>query len=239
MRKAERLFQLLTLLRSRRRVITAQMLAECLEVSERTIYRDIQALSLSGVPIEGEAGVGYRLKPGFTLPPIMFDQDELEALLLGARMVQRWGDSELGKAATNALDKIRATLPDPAHDAHLRSSEWMLVPEFSHGENARFGDLIRAGVREQKILYIDYRRADGEPSQRRLWPLGMVYWGTVWTLVGWCELRSDYRQFRLDRISQLQLLQEAYPQRSEISLQNYLASICEVSKSPPADKTSA
>ncbi len=235
MRKAERLFQLLTLLRSRRRVITAQVMAECLEVSERTIYRDIQALSLSGVPIEGEAGVGYRLKPGYSLPPIMFNEEELEALLLGARMVRRWGDSELGKAATTALDKIRATLPDQAHHAHLRSSEWMLVPDYSQGENARFGDLIRTGVREHRILHIDYRRADGEPSQRRLWPLGMVYWGTVWTLVGWCELRGDYRQFRLDRIVQLQLLEENYPQRDDISLQKYLASVCDVSQDPPVD----
>ena len=226
MRKAERLFQLLTLLRSRRRVITARSLAECLEVSERTIYRDIQALSLSGVPIEGEAGVGYRLKPGFSLPPIMFDQQELEALLLGARMVQRWGDTELGRSASSALDKIRANLSDQQHHDHTAMPEWLLVPEYSRGESARFGDQIRAAVKGRNILLIDYRREDGQASSRRVRPLGMVYWGSVWTFIGWCELRDDYRSFRLDRIDQLQLLEERYADDPDISLQKFLASVC-------------
>ncbi len=222
MRKAERLFQLLTLLRGRRTVITARSLAEYLQVSERTIYRDMQALTLSGIPIEGEAGVGYRLKPGFTIPPIMFNAQELEALQLGARMVQRWGDDELGAAADSALTKIRAILPDRLHFEHTLKPEWMLVPEYSSGENARFGEQIRAAIKAQKILNIQYKTAEDRQSSREIWPLGLVFWGNVWTLVSWCELRSDYRSFRLDRIMQLQTTDKDYPHSEEINLQHYI-----------------
>ena len=222
MRKAERLFQLLTLLRGRRTVITARSLAESLEVSERTIYRDMQALTLSGIPIEGEAGVGYRLKPGFTIPPIMFNAQELEALQLGARMVQRWADDELGAAADSALTKIRAILPDRLHFEHTLKPEWMLVPEYSAGENARFGEQIRAAIKAQQILNIQYKTADDRQSNREIWPLGLVFWGNVWTLVSWCELRSDYRSFRLDRIMQLEITTKDYPHSEEINLQHYI-----------------
>ncbi|MGB1238342.1 MAG: helix-turn-helix transcriptional regulator [Pseudomonadales bacterium] len=223
MRKAERLFQLITLLRGRRTAITAQTLALSLEVSERTVYRDVQSLSLSGIPIEGEAGVGYRLKPGFTLPPMMFEPRELEALLLGARMVQRWGDSDMAAAAEAALTKIRATLPDKLHIEHALRPEWMLVPEYSYGESARFGDQIGHAVKHYKVIQIHYRRADKQPSVRSVWPLGLVFWGSVWTLVSWCELRGDYRSFRLDRIISLETLERSYPDDGEINLANYIA----------------
>lgn len=222
MRKAERLFQLLTLLRGRRTVITARSLAESLQVSERTIYRDMQALTLSGIPIEGEAGVGYRLKPGFSIPPIMFNAQELEALLLGARMVQRWADNELGAAADSALTKIRAILPDRLHFEHTIKPEWLLVPEYSSGENARFGEQIRAAIKAQKILKIQYKTAEDRQSTREIWPLGLVFWGNVWTLVSWCELRTDYRSFRLDRIMQLETTAKDYPHSEEINLQHYI-----------------
>ena len=222
MRKAERLFQLLTLLRGRRTVITARSLAESLQVSERTIYRDMQALTLSGIPIEGEAGVGYRLKPGFSIPPIMFNAQELEALLLGARMVQRWADNELGAAADSALTKIRAILPDRLHFEHTIKPEWLLVPEYSSGENARFGEQIRAAIKAQKILKIQYKTAEDRQSTREIWPLGLVCWGNVWTLVSWCELRTDYRSFRLDRIMQLETTAKDYPHSEEINLQHYI-----------------
>ncbi|MCJ8338492.1 MAG: YafY family transcriptional regulator [Pseudomonadales bacterium] len=222
MRKAERLFQLLTLLRGRRTVITARSLAESLQVSERTIYRDMQALTLSGIPIEGEAGVGYRLKPGFSIPPIMFNAQELEALQLGARMVQRWADDELGAAADSALTKIRAILPDRLHFEHTLKPEWMLVPEYSSGENARFGEQIRAAIKQQKILKIQYKTGEDRQSTREIWPLGLVFWGNVWTLVSWCELRSDYRSFRLDRIMQLETTAKDYPHSEEINLQHYI-----------------
>ncbi len=223
MRKAERLFQLLTLLRGRRTVITARSLAEHLQVSERTIYRDMQSLSLSGVPIEGETGVGYRLKAGFTIPPIMFSPQELEAILLGARMVQRWGDQELGKAADSALTKIRAILPDKLHFEHAIKPEWLLVPDYSSGENARHGEQIRAAIKSLRVLSINYRTEDQQSSDREIWPLGLVFWGNVWTLISWCELRHAYRSFRLDRIIKLTPIERHYLLSDSINLQHYIA----------------
>lgn len=222
MRKAERLFQLLTLLRGRRTVITASALAEYLEVSERTIYRDMQALTLSGIPIEGEAGVGYRLKPGFTIPPIMFNAQELEAILLGARMVQRWGDTELGAAADSALTKVMAILPDKLHFEHTLKPEWLLVPEYAAGESARFGQEIRQAIKQQSIIKIDYKAQNQQITNREIWPLGLVFWGNVWTLVSWCELRTAYRSFRLDRINHLIVTAKNYPQRDDINLQHFI-----------------
>ncbi len=222
MRKAERLFQLLTLLRSRRQVITAQELAERLEVSERTIYRDMQALSLSGMPIESEAGVGYRLRPGFSVPPLMFDEDELEALLLGVRMVQGWSDDSLGRAADSALNKIRAVLPERLHQQHTHQPEWLIVPDFHRQNRTQHSDQIRQAIKDRCILDIDYQREDKANSQRCIWPLGLIYWGQTWTLVAWCELRNDYRMFRLDRIQDLHISDQHYPQDPNRSLQQYL-----------------
>ncbi|NQZ31166.1 MAG: YafY family transcriptional regulator [Oceanospirillaceae bacterium] len=222
MRKAERLFQLLTLMRGRRTVITAQTLAEYFDVSDRTIYRDIQALTLSGVPIEGEAGVGYRLKPGFSIPPLMFSPQELEALLLGVRMVQRFADTQLGIAADSALCKIQAILPDKLHFDHAIKPEWMLVPDFSTNENAKFGEQIRAAIKNKNILNLEYETESKQLSNRKVRPLGLIFWGKVWTLVGWCELREDYRSFRLDRIKSLLRNEETYLEQADISLQNFL-----------------
>jgi len=222
MRKAERLFQLLTLLRGRRTVITALTLAESFGVSERTIYRDIQSLSLSGVPIEGEAGVGYRLKPGFSIPPLMFNAQELEALLLGARMVQRFADPQLGSAAESALCKIQSILPDKLHYDHAIKPEWLLVPDYSFSESAQFGEQIRTAIKLNHILHFDYEAESKQHSTRKVRPLGLVFWGKVWTLVSWCELRTDYRSFRLDRIKQIHPCNELFTPQVAISLQIYL-----------------
>ena len=229
MRKAERLFQLLTLLRSRRTVITATQLAEQLEVSERTIYRDMQALTLSGIPIESEAGVGYRLKPGFTVPPLMFDEAELEALLLGVRMVQGWSDKQLGSAADSALQKIRAVLPDRLHHHYLDQPEWLLVPDYFQG-NSQYSDQLRAVIKARQLIQIDYCREDGTPSSRTLRPLGLVYWGKVWCLLAWCELRGQYRQFRLDRIQALTELDTCFELTPDCNLQHCMQLMCEQEK---------
>ncbi|NIB42889.1 YafY family transcriptional regulator [Pseudomaricurvus alkylphenolicus] len=226
MQKAERLFQLMTLLRSRRRAITAESLAQLMNVSERTIYRDMQTLTLSGVPIEGEAGVGYRLKPGFSLPPLMFDEQELEALLLGVRMVQAWSDEALGSAADSVLNKIRAVLPDRLHHLHTSREEWLQVPDIYQQQSAPFSADIRASIKHQNKLRIDYTREDGEHSSRTLWPLGLFYWGRTWTLVAWCEERNDYRMFRLDRINTLETLEETFENRADRSLQHYMSMVC-------------
>ncbi len=225
MQKAERLFQLMTLLRSRRRAITAEDLAQMMGVSERTIYRDMQTLTLSGMPIEGEAGVGYRLKPGFSLPPIMFDEEELEALLLGVRMVQGWSDESMGQAADSVLNKIRAILPDRLHHLHTQQ-EWLQVPDFHRGKSSAHSGALRRAIKARQIIHVGYQKECGESSERRLWPLGLFYWGRSWTLVAWCENRDDYRMFRLDRIQSLTELDEVFELRPDRNLQHYLSSQC-------------
>jgi len=223
MRKAERLFQILTLLRSRRTVITALELAEKLEVSERTIYRDIQALSLSGMPIESETGVGYRLKSSFSIPPLMFNESELEALLLGVRMVQGWSGEALGKAADSALQKIHSVLPDRLHNQSVQQPEWLLVPDMHRIKSAKYSDQLRDAIKNKYVLQIEYTREDGQQSHRDIWPLGMVYWGRTWTLIAWCEKRDDYRMFRLDRIKKLDWMNRYFETTEKCNLQHYLS----------------
>lgn len=222
MHRAERLFQLLNLLRNRRTVMTARQMSEHLRVSERTIYRDIQALSLSGVPVEGEAGVGYRLQRHYQLPPLMFDRHEVEALLLGARMVSGWGDEQMARSANHAIQKILAVLPD-----HLRHSDEnlpLLVPTFDDYQKiyTAHSPTIREAIRQQRQVIIDYVRADEQFSSRQIEPLGLIFWGKVWTLVAWCQLRNDYRVFRLDRIHQLVTTQETFTSNEKKSLKHYL-----------------
>ena len=221
MRRADRLFQILTLLRNRRTAITARQLAETLEVSERTIYRDVQSLICCGTPIEGEAGVGYRLNRHFDLPPLMFNTDEVEALLLGTRMVQAWSDRQLAAAADTAMQKILAALPDNLR--HRDEQLALLVPDchIDPGLMA-YSDDIRSAIKKRCSLSIQYCRADGEHSQRTVQPLGLIYWGRVWTLVTWCELRDDYRTFRLDRIQQLTSKQQQFETGPEKCLKHYL-----------------
>ncbi len=204
MRRADRLFQIVLLL-GRRRAVTARELADALQVSERTIYRDIADLSLSGVPVAGEAGVGYLMRSGYQLPPLMFDSDELAALALGSRMVQGWSDPELGRAAERALLKIEAVLP-PALKQRM-DAQALLVPDF-HVPPAMVAPLglLRRAIGESRKLAFDYTRADGSPSRRTVWPLGLFFWGETWTLGAWCELRAEYRSFRLDRMTALDLL---------------------------------
>lgn len=223
MRKAERLFQILNLLRNRRTALTAQRIAEQLAVSERTIYRDIQALSLSGVPIEGEAGVGYRLQRQFDLPPLMFDQEEVEALLLGARMIRAWSDRQLTTAANSALNKILAVLP--AHLRALEETSAIHVPDYQQQLTVScFSEDIRKAIRRRKkVVLEDYQDVHGVTTSRTVWPLGVFFWGATWTLVGWCELRAAYRAFRLDRIQRLQLTEAGYPVAADRSLEHYLA----------------
>jgi predicted DNA-binding transcriptional regulator YafY len=208
MRRADRLFQIVLLL-GRRRAVTARELAEQLQVSERTIYRDIADLSLSGVPVAGEAGVGYLMRGGFQLPPLMFDAEELAALALGSRMVQGWSDPELGRAAERALLKIEAVLPLGLKNELDRQA--LLVPDF-HVPPAMVAPLsqLRRAIREAHKVRFDYTRADGAASQRTVRPVGLFFWGEAWTLAAWCELRDDFRTFRLDRMRALESLDETF-----------------------------
>lgn len=201
MKRAERLFRLVLLLR-RTRTTTARKLARELNVSERTVYRDMQSLVLSGVPVEGEPGVGYVLRREFDLPPLMFDNDEAQALLLGARMVQAWGDTGLEQAAMRVLDKVRA-VSSPTLRASLES-QTLLAPDFHVSRDVRkkMGQ-VREGILEQRKIQFHYTRADGEQAVRLVRPLGLFFWGTTWSFGAWCELRAAFRNFRVDRMADM------------------------------------
>ncbi len=220
MRRADRLFQIVQILRNKR-LVTAKTLAERLEVSERTIYRDIQNLSLSGVPVEGEAGVGYRLRHAIDIPPIMFTSDEIEALVIGARMAKTWAGTELGYSAQSALDKITAVIPAELRNKIEDSKLFSL--RFDQRRDLDINlDICRKAIDGKRLLQMSYCRADGEQSLRRIRPLGLYFWGNVWTLVGWCELRDDFRNFRLDRIQSIQSENATFIDIEGQSLQDFI-----------------
>ena len=221
MRRADRLFQIIQFLQGRR-LVTARQLAERLQVSERTVYRDVQDLTLSGVPIEGEAGVGYMLRAGFHLPPLMFTPEEMEALVTGARLVKSWGGDKLADAAEQALVKIQHALP-PRLKEKLDDTR-LFAPGFhAYARHIPQLDRLRQAINERRVLEIGYTREDGEPSARSVRPLGLFFWGNVWTLAAWCELRNGYRNFRIDRISELKESARRFEETREISLEAMLA----------------
>lgn len=206
MHRADRLFQLVQLLR-RRRAVTAAELARSLEVSERTVYRYVRDLSLSGIPVEGEPGVGYRLKPGFDLPPLMFTAEELQALRLGAQIVQGWTDEALAAAASSALGRIEAALPERLQRESHR--EFLFAPTYSiTPESRRWMRELRQAMHARHKVAIVYRKAEegAVGESRTVEPLGLYFWGKTWTLGAWCELRQGFRTFRLDRITGLTIL---------------------------------
>ena len=217
MRRADRLFRLVQTLRGGR-LWTAARLAEAMEVSERTIYRDIADLQASGVPIDGAAGVGYLMRSGYDLPPLMFTREEVVALVLGARLVAAWGGASMAGAARDSLSKIESALPraDEVRDALERfgAPAIGLLAE----ERERLDVLDRA-TRERQVVAIDYAAPARPPTRRRVHPLGLWFWGTSWTLVAWCELRDDFRMFRVDRITAL----EPSGDRFEVSPERNLA----------------
>ncbi|MBI3102911.1 MAG: YafY family transcriptional regulator [Burkholderiales bacterium] len=205
MRRADRLFQLVQLIRSRR-LSTAQYLAQRLEVSPRTVYRDVADLVAQGVPIEGEAGVGYRMGRGFDLPPLMFSPDEAQALVACIRMGQSWLDPALARQAQSALGKVLAALPA---GARVQAQAMGLYAPANGLEPAVAQVLagLRAAVQTRQRVCLAYADAQGVGSERTVRPLGCFYWGRVWTLVAWCEQRQDFRSFRLDRIEQWRMLE--------------------------------
>ncbi|MGI9407272.1 MAG: helix-turn-helix transcriptional regulator [Hyphomicrobiaceae bacterium] len=198
MRRADRLFEIIQIMR-RKGLVRARDLGEELEVSERTIYRDIQDLMTSGVPIEGEAGIGYVLKAGFDLPPLMLKESEIEALMLGARIVESWADPELANAASDVIAKVEAVLPDRLR--RYMAEVALLAPSQHYMEPVMFdlADLRRA-LRERRPISMEYSDIEGNQTDRTVRPLSLAYFGPVWLLAAWCELRDDFRTFRLDRI---------------------------------------
>lgn len=221
MRKADRLFQIVQILRSRRTVTTARHLADRLEVTERTIYRDMQDLMLSGVPIIGEAGVGYALPRAFDLPPLMFTDEELTAITLGARLVASWSDEALADAAKQALHKIQAVVPERLQE---RLSKENLFSPIRHIDPEVAANMakVRSAAETSRKLAIEYVAESGETSSRTLWPLGLFFWGSVWTLGAWCELRKSFRNFRLDRITSLIVLDDVFPSTPGRTLQDLI-----------------
>lgn len=200
MRRADRLFQIVQYLRGGR-LTTAAQLAEKLEVTPRTIYRDVADLIGSGVPIEGEAGVGYLMRDGYDLPPLMFTADEIVALVAGARMVRAWGGASMAGAAEEALVKIEAVLPDSARERVAAVPiHAFQMPQLTDDVRVLI-DRVEAAAEAHRRLSLDYADKNGVPSERVIRPLGLWFWGNAWTVVGWCELRNDFRMFRLDRIA--------------------------------------
>jgi predicted DNA-binding transcriptional regulator YafY len=223
MRRADRLFRIVQFLRLGR-LLTAQQLAEKLEVSQRTIYRDIQDLQLSGTPIEGEAGVGYTIRRDFDLPPLMFTRSELTALVLGARLVRAWGGAENVIAATQALQRIEAVLP-----ADLRSeldSILLYAPGYVMEQYLRERlDELHAACLARRAVAFAYERQDGERSSRNVRPLALVFWSGVWTLTSWCELRDDFRTFRIDRMQDVVVLKREFVQKRGQRLEDFLRTV--------------
>jgi predicted DNA-binding transcriptional regulator YafY len=230
MRRADRLFHLVQLIRGRR-LSTAEFLAKRLEVSERTIYRDVADLQHQGVPIEGEAGVGYRLGAGFDLPPLMFTQKEANALAASVRLAQAWLDPAMAGDAETAWSKIVSVLP-PAARATAEGVPLYAVVIEPDAATQRSLQLLREAVHARRKVKMRYLDAGGRESRRVLWPLGCFYWGSVWTLGAWCEARQDFRSFRVDRMAAVEVLDERVGHEAGRTLADYLRSV-KASTRPP------
>jgi len=210
MRRADRLFRIIQVLRRHKRPVTARTIAEELEASPRTIYRDIAQLMADRVPIRGEAGVGYVLEGGFDMPPLMLTPDEIEAAMLGANWVMGHGDASLKRAAADLIAKIGAVIPE-----HLRPIllEPIVAAPALPGAPADMIDMarVRTAIRTQGKIALAYRDEKGEATRRVVWPVAVSYWDRARLIVGWCELRKGFRRFRTDRISAYEFLPERYP----------------------------
>ena len=211
MRRSDRLFDIIQRLRTASKPTTAATLAEELEVTPRTVYRDIATLQARRVPIEGAAGVGYMLRKGFDLPPLMFTIDEVEAIAVGARLVRRLKDPKLQEAADAVLAKVTVVVPERMRQ-HIADTPVYVSPGMAaEAEGADLAE-VRAAIRDSRKLYIAYADEQGRRTNRVIWPIAMAYYVDV-TLVGaWCELRADYRNFRVERIQSSRVLDEHFDQ---------------------------
>lgn len=218
MSRTQRLLDLMQILRCRRYPIAGHALAEQLGISMRTLYRDIATLQQQGAEIVGEAGVGYVLRPGFMLPPLMFSSAEIEALVLGMRWVTRRGDSQLAEAAGNALAKIADVLPAALRD-DLEANTLLIGPTSAVAVSDELRVRLRAMIRSECKITVAYCDAQGASSQRTLWPFGLGYFEQIQVLLAWCELRQGFRHFRLDRISAMSSLEVRYPRGRRALLQ--------------------
>jgi predicted DNA-binding transcriptional regulator YafY len=230
-RRADRLFQIAELLRGRR-LTTAQQLAEWLHISQRTVYRDVRDLQLSGVPIEGEAGIGYRLSRSASLPPLTFTADELAALAAGARMIETWGGAALASGARSALAKVASAMPADKRATLERLAVFAPSFHLDRGFSEKVDTLHRA-VDTHRVVSFAYRDRQGAQTERRIWPLSLVYWGGLWTVGAWCELRSDFRNFDIAQMTNVEQ-QEPFPDMAGRRLADYLRRV----EAPSERKTS-
>ena len=214
MSRAQRLLDLIQLLRSHRQPVSGAALAEELGISLRTLYRDIVTLIGQGAHIDGEAGVGYVLRPGFMLPPLMFTEDEIEALVLGTRWVAQRTDAPLSKAARNALTKIIAVLPDDMKDGVEDNGLMVAMSREIPAGDAEL-PTIRLAIRGERKLRVAYVDADGKRTARTIWPFAIGFYEKVRMVAAWCETRKDFRHFRTDRIAKLTLTETRYPRRRQ------------------------
>jgi predicted DNA-binding transcriptional regulator YafY len=218
--RAQRLLDLIQVLRRHRHPVSGATLAEATGVSLRTLYRDIELLKAEGAHIDGEAGVGYVLRPGFMLPPLMFSEEEIEALVLGSRWVHQRADRALADAAANVLAKIGAVLPKDLRET-LDESGLLIGP----GDPIAAGDAqlpkIRQAIRTERKIGLSYRDNNGADSKRTIWPFALSFFEKVRVVVAWCELREDYRHFRTDRIVVLNMTEKRYPRRRQAMLKEW------------------
>ena len=222
MSRAQRLLDLIQALRGYRRPVSGATLAETLGISLRTVYRDIETLKAQGAHIDGEPGVGYVLRPGFMLPPLMFSEEEIEAIVLGSRWVADRADAALGAAARNAVAKIAAVLPQDLKIS-LDTSSLLVGP----GSAVAAGDAelptIRLAIRTERKLRILYVDGRGRDSKRTIWPFALAFFDRVRVVVAWCETREGFRHFRTDRIRKVQFVDKRYPRRRQVLLKDWRA----------------
>jgi predicted DNA-binding transcriptional regulator YafY len=228
MSRSARLLQLLDTLRRARQPQTGPELAQALGISLRTLYRDIATLRTQGADILGDPGIGFEMRPGFLLPPLMFSADELAALRLGMAMVSTWGDPALAELAANAQAKINAVLPP---SAARQPAAQLFVPDLHDYPVARLTPLRRA-IAARQYVELDYCRADGALSRRRVRPLGLFFWGVSWTLAAWCEARDEFRNFRIDRMLACTPLADTFTPQAGRTLEDFFRAVG--ASQPPA-----
>lgn len=230
MRKASRLFEIIQILRLAGKPVTAARIAERLEVTPRSIYRDISALQAMRVPIEGGRGIGYILRAGFDLPPLMFTIEESEAIVLALALLKRTGDSGLKLAATRVTDKIAAAMPAPLRQALATNALYAWGTVAPEPDGADFSQLRRA-IRDEQKLFIRYRDELGNDTERAILPIALIYYSTYVNVVAWCELRQAIRNFRTDRIAESQMLDEYFAGRGDSLRQMWVAG-WEINRTP-------
>jgi predicted DNA-binding transcriptional regulator YafY len=238
MSRSERLFDLLHTLRRHRRPVAARVLAEETGVSLRTLYRDIAALQAQGAEIEGEPGLGYILKPGFLLPPLMFRLDEIEALALGVRWVADRADGKMADAALSALARIGEVMP-PDLRGELEASALLVGPGADIPEDTIAPALLRKAIRAERKLRLAYCDSDGEVTHRTVWPFALAFFDEARVLMGWCELRDDFRNFRTDRILEAETLDARYPRRRQALFKEWTQRLASERKLPPKSDPAA